>query len=188
MRKKKQSPGCLASVFIGIFTIFKWIFIAAMAVAFSPFLIIYWAMKKDKARKAPPPTSYSPGKSYSTNDLGQQYEIACARRLKRQGYRNVKLTPVTGDFGADIVANDATGRLVCFQCKCYSSNVGESAVQEVISAVHYYGASYGVVVTNADFTPKAKQLARAVGVALWPHINAQYDWIDRIEEIDILTE
>ena len=181
----KGNHGCFASVFIGIFTIFKWIFIAAMAVAFSPFLIIYWALKNDKKQKVPPPVRYSPG---STNDLGQQYEIACARRLKRQGYRNVKLTPVTGDFGADIVANDAAGRLVCFQCKCYSSNVGESAVQEVISAVHYYGASYGVVMTNADFTPKAKQLARAAGVALWPHINAQYDWIDRIEEIDILTE
>lgn len=182
----KGKQGCLGSLFWAIWVIFKYIFLAAMAMAFSPFLIPYWIVKSSKGTKskATPPARYSPGQSYSTNDLGQHYEIACARRLKRQGYRNVKLTPVTGDFGADILANDIAGRLICFQCKCYSSNVGEDAVQEVISAVHYYGASYGVVITNADFTPKARELARAAGVALWPHINAQFDWIDRIEEID----
>ena len=120
----------------------------------------------------------------SRSQAGQAYEIACARRLKREGYTDVRLTPATGDFGADIVATHPKGFRVCFQCKYYSSNVGEDAVQEVISAVHYYHADAGAVLTNADFTPKARELAREANVALMPHYNAQLDWIDRIEEFD----
>lgn len=120
----------------------------------------------------------------STAQIGQDYEKACAARLRKTGYRNVRLTPVTGDFGADILANDSHGRLVCFQCKCYSGNVGESAVQEVISAVQYYGADYGVVLTNAGFTAKAQELASRAGVTLVPGYKADLDWIDRIEGYD----
>lgn len=123
-------------------------------------------------------------RSGSTAQIGQDYEKACAARLQKTGYQNVRLTPVTGDFGADILANDPRGRLVCFQCKCYSGNVGESAVQEVISAVQYYGADYGVVLTNAGFTAKAQELASRAGVTLVPGYKADLDWIDRIEGYD----
>lgn len=107
----------------------------------------------------------------STSQRGQAYEQACAKLLEREGYKNVELTPVTGDFGADILAVHPKGYRVCFQCKYYSSNVGEKAVQEVISAVHYYGASYGIVITNADFTPKARELAKSAGVELWSRVR-----------------
>lgn len=120
----------------------------------------------------------------SRSAQGQAYEQACARRLMREGYTDVRLTPVTGDFGADILATHPDGWKFCFQCKYYSSNVGEDAVQEVISAVHYYHADAGAVLTTADFTPKARELARAANVALMPRYDAHLDWIDRIEEFD----
>lgn len=122
--------------------------------------------------------------SSSRNAQGRAYEQACARRLMREGYTDVRLTPVTGDFGADILATHPDGWKFCFQCKYYSSNVGEDAVQEVISAVHYYHADAGAVLTTADFTPKARELARAANVALMPHYDAHLDWIDRVEGFD----
>ena len=124
--------------------------------------------------------------SSSRNAQGRAYEQACARRLMREGYTNVKLTPASGDFGADILAVHPKGYRICFQCKFYSGNVGVEAVQEVLSAVRYYGADCGAVMTNADFTPAARELARRSDVALIPHCDAHLDWIDRVEDFDAI--
>ena len=129
-------------------------------------------------------TEYFPPRS--KKQAGMDYERACAQRLIRQGYTNVKLTPASGDFGADILAVHPKGYRICFQCKFYSGNVGVEAVQEVLSAVRYYGADCGAVMTNADFTPAARELARRSDVALIPHCDAHLDWIDRVEDFDAI--
>lgn len=136
-------------------------------------------------REAPAPEEgYFPPRS--KKEAGMDYERACAQRLIRQGYTNVKLTPASGDFGADILAVHPKGYRICFQCKFYSGNVGVEAVQEVLSAVRYYGADCGAVMTNADFTPAARELARRSDVALIPHCDAHLDWIDRVEDFDVI--
>jgi HJR/Mrr/RecB family endonuclease len=40
-------------------------------------------------------------------------------------------------------------------------------VQEVVSAVKYYGALDAIVMTNSKFTSNAHKLAQANGVQLW---------------------
>jgi restriction system protein len=45
--------------------------------------------------------------------------------------------------------------------------VGNSAVQEVVSAVKYYGAQDALVMTNSKFISKAHKLAQTNGVQLW---------------------
>jgi HJR/Mrr/RecB family endonuclease len=45
--------------------------------------------------------------------------------------------------------------------------VGNFAVQEVVSAVKYYGAQDAIVITNSKFTSNAHKLAQANGVQLW---------------------
>lgn len=162
----------LKGIVLAFWFITKW----GLIFLFFPVYLIYLALKKRNS----PGTRFAP--VGSTSQKGQAYEIACAERLKRKGYRNVQLTPATGDYGADIIAHDRRGRKVCFQCKRYSHNVGEDAVREVHSALAHYGANYGVVITNVDFTPKARELAYENGVELWPRFNAHLDWIDRVEE------
>lgn len=100
------------------------------------------------------------------NFNGRDYEIYCANRLSKAGYKKVTLTQQSRDFGADIVAYDKHGTKVCFQCKYYSSYVGIAAVQEVLASLPYYKASRGVVITNSRFTNAAISLAKEANIKL----------------------
>ncbi len=40
-------------------------------------------------------------------------------------------------------------------------------MQEVVSAVKYYGAQDAIAITNSEFTSNAQKLAQANGVQLW---------------------
>jgi restriction system protein len=95
------------------------------------------------------------------------YEAWCAAQLKACGW-NARTTKVSGDQGADIIA-DKNGRTLVVQCKLYSSDVGNKAVQEVIAARTYYRATNAAVVTSTSFTKSARQLAGASDVLLLHH-------------------
>ena len=98
---------------------------------------------------------------------GEHYEILCRNLLQAQGWR-VDTTPVTGDQGADLIA-EADGCRVIIQCKFYSKPVGNKAVQEAHSALGFHAGDRAVVVSNATFTRSAKQLADSTGVLLLHH-------------------
>lgn len=95
---------------------------------------------------------------------GEEFEDYLAHELKKEGFR-VKTTPVTGDFGADIVI-DRNRRKTVVQVKRYSNPVGIAAVQEVIGAKAYYDADETAVMTNSYFTHAAKELAKKANVKL----------------------
>lgn len=97
---------------------------------------------------------------------GHQFEYYCAELLKRNGYRNVKVTPGSGDNGVDILA-ERDGFSYAIQCKCYSKKLGNKAAQEAFSGCTYYGCDKAVVLTNSYFTEPAKDAARKTGVILW---------------------
>ncbi len=96
---------------------------------------------------------------------GVEFETHIAKLLRNQGY-SVQGTPVTGDQGADLVIQKDAQTIVV-QAKRYAGPVGNKAVQEVIGAVSYYGASEGWVITNSTFTPQAKALAQKSNVRLF---------------------
>lgn len=77
----------------------------------------------------------------------------------------VQGTPVTGDQGGDLIASYG-GRKVVIQCKRSTSNVGNSAVQQVVAARHYYEADEAWVVADTQFTEGAKRLAHSSSVKL----------------------
>lgn len=119
---------------------------------------------------------------------GHAYEHKVARALSARGYHNVKVTPGSGDFGADIIASKGFTKYA-IQCKCYSGAVGVSAVQEAISGKAYYGCNRAMVVTNATFTPAAKKMAKKADVVLWERFSPSgMDWIDRVTELDAILE
>ncbi|WP_245496568.1 restriction endonuclease [Lichenibacterium ramalinae] len=98
---------------------------------------------------------------------GEHYETLCRNLLQEQGWR-VETTPVTGDQGADLIA-EAQGCRVVIQCKFYSKPVGNKAVQEAHAALGFHAGDWAAVVSNASFTRSAHELARANDVVLLHH-------------------
>lgn len=97
---------------------------------------------------------------------GKEFEKYCADLLKELKYTNIKFTPVSGDYGIDILA-EKDDLIYGFQCKCYSGNIGVKAVQEVSSGSIYYNCDRAIVITNNYFTPAAINMAKRIGVILW---------------------
>lgn len=96
-----------------------------------------------------------------------EYEGYCADILNSNGWQ-ARTTSLSGDQGVDVVA-EKDGFCVAIQCKKYSSPVGNKAVQEVTAGMTYWGASIGVVVTNAGYTRSARELAAVHGIFLLHH-------------------
>lgn len=96
-----------------------------------------------------------------------QYEEYVALYLQKLGYRNVKTTKASGDFGADVLCENAKGIKICVQCKHYSKPIGVKAVQEVISAREYYKCQEAWVCASNTFTPAAFEMASKTGVKLY---------------------
>lgn len=100
------------------------------------------------------------------NMEGHDFEHFCADILKKNGFINVEVTQGSGDHGIDILAekDDIT---YAIQCKCYSSNIGNAAVQQAHTGKSLYHKDIAVVMTNQYFTQQAKEEATALGVKLW---------------------
>ena len=119
------------------------------------------------------------GSTKDVDTLGPlEYEKYCAALVEKAGWK-CKITPATGDQGADVLATKG-GKTLVLQCKKYSANVGNSAVQEAVSAKLHFRATHAAVVTNAGFTRSAKQLANTTKVLLLSHVQ--------LLEIDNLTD
>lgn len=96
---------------------------------------------------------------------GVEFEIYLYYKLKKMGYK-VKMTPVSGDYGADLILKKRKEKIVV-QAKRYRKDVGIAAVQEVIGSIAYYNADRGMVITNSFFTTNAINLAIANDIILW---------------------
>lgn len=103
---------------------------------------------------------------------GEEFERLCADVLSKNGFDSVGFTTMTGDHGVDLTASKDDLRYV-FQCKCYSSAVGNDAIQEAFSGKAIYGADVAVVITNNYFTPQAKKDAARLRVFLWDRDKLQ---------------
>ncbi|MEY8426466.1 restriction endonuclease [Lachnospiraceae bacterium 46-15] len=97
---------------------------------------------------------------------GHQYEHKCAKKLKKHGFKKVKITRGSGDQGIDIIAYRKRKKYG-IQCKYYSYPVGNHAVQEAFAGAKYYDCDVAAVMTNAAFTKSAKTLADRTEVLLW---------------------
>lgn len=70
----------------------------------------------------------------------------------------VIMTPVTGDWGVDLIVGRRPNR-IAVQCKRYSRPVGPGAVQEVVAGAPMQDCARTMVVSNQGFTPAARRLA-----------------------------
>ena len=97
---------------------------------------------------------------------GHQFEYFCADVLKKNGFINVEVTQGSGDHGIDVLA-EKEGITYAIQCKCYSSNIGNAAVQQAHTGKSLYHKDIAVVMTNRYFTSQATEEANSLGVKLW---------------------
>lgn len=102
---------------------------------------------------------------------GYEYERYVAWWLSGRGCHDIRITPSSGDYGADIICYDRRGVKCAVQCKYYSKPVGYRAVEEALGAMHYYGCGRAIVVTNNVFTRQAIDAAKRTGVELMPKVR-----------------
>jgi len=98
---------------------------------------------------------------------GLEYEKLCKSILEQNGWQ-CRLTQQSGDQGADIIAKRQS-KVMAFQCKRYAASVGNKAIQEVHAAKGHYKADDCAVVSNADYTKSARELAQSLNVLLLHH-------------------
>lgn len=109
------------------------------------------------------PSLYTQYKSLSD---GHDFEHFFAHLLKERGYLDVEVTQGSGDQGVDILAKHGDVNYA-IQCKLYTGNVGNDAVQQIVAGKNHYGAQVGAVATNSNFTKSAIELAKSNGIILW---------------------
>ncbi len=103
----------------------------------------------------PVPRENAAGRTRSMS--GTEFEDYVARGARACGLP-VMMTPLTGDWGVDLVVGRRPDRLA-IQCKRTSRPVGPAAVQEVVAGAPMHGCTRTMVVTNNDFTAAARRLA-----------------------------
>ena len=97
---------------------------------------------------------------------GHEFEFFCASLLRKNGYEQINVTRGSGDQGIDIICY-RDGIKYGIQCKCYSADIGNKAVQEVFAGKAFYECHIGIVLTNQYFTKSAIELAKKNGIILW---------------------
>lgn len=174
-KKRKSEPGCVATIFgYLIFVCIIALIIDLirthiserakhnlMVVAIVIGVIIFISMVCTIYRKL--------HRKYTLKQLdkmdGHQFEYACADILKANGYKHVKVTRGSGDFGVDVIAEKDKVRYA-IQCKRYNHKLDNTPIQEVVGGLAYYQCDKGAVMTNQYFTEPAKQLAQVNDIKL----------------------
>ena len=95
---------------------------------------------------------------------GHDFETFCAFLFRKLNYK-VTQTQASNDYGADLVISK--NRVIySVQCKRYSKNLDNTAIQEVVASMSFYKATKSIVITNSKFTKSAINLAKVNNVIL----------------------
>ena len=189
-KKRKSEPGCIATIFgYLIFVCIIALIIDLirthiserakhnlMVVAIVIGVIIFISMVCTIYRKL--------HRKYTLKQLdkmdGHQFEYACADILKANGYKHVKVTRSSGDFGVDVIAEKDKVRYA-IQCKRYNHKLDNTPIQEVVGGLAYYQCDKGAVMTNQYFTEPAKQLAQVNDIELFDRDTLSH-MVDKTEK------
>ncbi len=165
-RKSHQHLKLLAQLILAIGALFlmQWFWYPIVLVALT-ILVFYCAGLSDKARQQERRRRVSSQTKHIDKMSGSEFENHLAAYFAERGYKT-EITPTTGDYGADLVLRSKTECIVV-QAKRWNSKIGVSAVQEISTARHFYGASSALLITNSSLTRSAKELARRANVTVW---------------------
>lgn len=102
--------------------------------------------------------------AYERDMRGEEFEALVESIFHRHGIAT-RRTAISGDQGVDLLAV-VDEEIVAVQCKRSASIIGNKAVQEVVAGMIHYDAQKAWVVSDADFSPAARQLAKSARVTL----------------------
>ena len=113
---------------------------------------------------------------------GTGFEDFCAFILLELGmFTQVEQVGKSGDNGVDIIAHHKEGDVFGIQCKCYSNNIGNDAIQQIYTGIKLWNCDVGVVMTNQMFTDSAVATAQITKICLWDR-NCLYNFISMIAQ------
>ena len=96
---------------------------------------------------------------------GRQFEVLLEHYFANKGYRVARIGG-RGELGADLLLNDAHGRIIV-QALRWNGVVRHDAVQQALVAMARYGVARALVVTSSNYSPQAVTVANSNGVTLW---------------------
>lgn len=108
---------------------------------------------------------------------GRDFEHLLVPLFKARGFK-VELTPLVGDWGADLILSK-DGQTMVVQAKRWKKDVGVKALGDVLRARDKYRADAMLYVATAGYTNQAKQQAAASGIILWDRER----FIDELEQM-----
>ncbi|OLS03786.1 restriction endonuclease [Tissierella creatinophila] len=170
-KKKKDHPIDIATSLMALISLMLYlntknivlaIITFLLGTAISIFVVVKISLKKKKK-------DYQKLLNSGIDDLdtmsGLDFEKFILVHFQNQGYKG-EVTKATNDYGADLILNKDGSKIVV-QAKRWKDKVGITAIQEIVGAINYYGASKGMVITNSYFTSNAQNLAKANNIELW---------------------
>lgn len=110
---------------------------------------------------------------YINNFDGYQFENFTKVLLEKNGFKDVRLSKSSNDYGIDVFAKK-NNYTYAIQCKRYNKPVGIKAIQEAIGGCVYYQCDIPVVFTNNTFSKAAINLANQNDVELWDYHTLCY--------------
>lgn len=143
----------------------KAVFAVGYLICYGVVCLVCWVLKKPIPRLPDPPEKKSKPMT------GLEFEHHCAELLMKKGFKEIIVTPPSGDYGADLIAYDSAENKWVFQCKHYKGKVNNSAVQEIAAAKAHYRADKAAVMTNSQLTEQARQLAFENAIELFEMLS-----------------
>lgn len=123
------------------------------------------ALRRDPARRARQEhemARLARRKITRLNDLARMdpgdFEFWVANYFQRHRYRDILVTPISGDFGVDIYMTCPDRALAVAQVKRYDAAVGRPVVQQTFGVMVLVGARRSIVAASGDFSSKAREL------------------------------
>jgi curved DNA-binding protein CbpA len=96
---------------------------------------------------------------------GRQFEALLEHLFANKGYWVARIGG-RGEFGADLLLNDAPG-LTIVQARRWTGVVRRDAILQAAAARAHYGAARVLVVTSSDYSREAVAVANSNDVTLW---------------------
>lgn len=124
--------------------------------------ILYYHIKKSPTQKLILKHHETKDVRHNLQDLDPyKFEEAVSLMFKAQGFKNVRTTSGSGDYGADILMEDKRNKYVV-EVKKYSRDnlIGRPALQKLQGACEHYRAMGMKFVTLGYFSNEAKNYAK----------------------------
>src|SRR2546426_577953 len=111
----------------------------------------------------------------------EAFEVWVGDHFRAMGYE-VRLTPIHGDHGADLLV-ERDGEIIVVQCKHRpNGSVGEPVLRDLFGAMHHFSAARAILVTTGRVTEAARGWLRGKPIEALDATDLVARWADELEK------